>query len=242
MKILLLGGTHEAVKIAESLILKGYTIEYSLAGVAGQPMLDCPIRCGGFGGWQGLQTYLQANAFSHLIDVTHPYANAISRNASRAAKAQNMPLYRYQRPAWQADNRDRWIEVDNRWEAIKIAIAPYKRPFFSIGRWPLQHREDRPAHQCWLVRTLAPDGIQDAAIHTLNACGPFEHQSERNLLRLLSVDVVVSKNSGGDAVFAKIAAARDLRLPVVLLRRPPLCEQAGLVFEDINDLLGALPG
>jgi precorrin-6A/cobalt-precorrin-6A reductase len=52
--------------------------------------------------------------------------------------------------------------------------------------------------------------------------GPFAEADERALLEQHRVEVVVAKNSGGPATYGKIAAARALALPVIMLRRPSL--------------------
>jgi precorrin-6A/cobalt-precorrin-6A reductase len=44
------------------------------------------------------------------------------------------------------------------------------------------------------------------------------------LLRTYAIGALVSKNSGGDATYAKLIAARELDLPVVMVQRPPLPE------------------
>jgi precorrin-6A/cobalt-precorrin-6A reductase len=49
----------------------------------------------------------------------------------------------------------------------------------------------------------------------------------------------VTKDSGGAATSAKLTAARDLRLPVVVVRRPPLPE--GLTaLPDVRGVLDRL--
>ena len=50
--------------------------------------------------------------------------------------------------------------------------------------------------------------------------GPFDVAAEIDLMRRHRIDVVVSKNSGGAATYAKIEAARALTLPVALLTPP----------------------
>ena len=56
----------------------------------------------------------------------------------------------------------------------------------------------------------------------LLARGPFPEADERALLEKYGIDAVVSKNSGGDATYGKIAAARALGIDVIMIRRSPL--------------------
>ena len=239
MKILLLGGTRDALSIAESLIAADHTLIYSIAGVAGTPEIDCEVRVGGFGGRNGLVAELTERRIDLLIDATHPYAATISAHARYASAAAGIPLYRYNRPPWQAQPGDHWIDVDNDWPAVAAAIAPYRRPFFTIGNTPLDHVNDIRSEQEWLVRTLAAHNISDSRIHIISARGPFKAEGERALMRLSGVDVLIAKNSGGSAVAAKIEVARELGIPVVLLKRP-LLEPVSHEFTDTAALVDAV--
>ncbi len=52
--------------------------------------------------------------------------------------------------------------------------------------------------------------------------GPFTQTDDYALLTAHHIEIVVAKNSGGDATYGKIAAARRLGLAVIMLRRPVL--------------------
>ena len=67
------------------------------------------------------------------------------------------------------------------------------------------------------------------------ARGPFTEADELALFRQHRIDAVVSKNSGGAATYAKIAAARALSLPVVMIARP-----ASVPGDVTADVEGAL--
>ena len=43
---------------------------------------------------------------------------------------------------------------------------------------------------------------------------------ERQLLRDYQIQAIVSKNSGGGATYAKVIAARELGLPIIMVQRP----------------------
>jgi precorrin-6A/cobalt-precorrin-6A reductase len=66
----------------------------------------------------------------------------------------------------------------------------------------------------------------------LTARGPFPQTSEQALLEAHGISIIVSKNSGGSAAYGKIAAARALSLPVIMLRRPRLAEVAAVDTVD----------
>ncbi|MGW7771688.1 cobalt-precorrin-6A reductase [Pseudomonas machongensis] len=219
-RILLLGGVTEALAIAR---LLGPEHVYSLAGIGRIPQdLACQVRVGGYGGADGLADYLRRERIELLIDATHPYAAQISANAAQAAKAAGIPCWALRRPAWQPQPGDDWREVVD-WDALIDALAPFKRPLFTLGREPLQHLEDIPAHQFWTLRALeACPGNERCEV--IGARGPFHLEDERALFERRQIDVLVSKNSGSAATEPKLEVARERGVPVLVLKRPELPE------------------
>jgi len=234
-RILLLGGTGDALQIARQL---GPRHMYSLAGLGKVPDdLACAVRVGGFGGSEGMARYIEDEAIALVIDATHPYAARISANAARASQAARVPVWALRRPGWQPQAGDDWRMVAD-WNELADALAPFRKPLFTLGREPLAHLDDIPPHQFWTVRCL--DSYPDTArARILASRGPFTLEGERALFALQGFDVVVSKNSGGGATEAKLEVARERGLPVVMLRRPEL-PAVDREFERIGDLLDAL--
>ena len=240
MKILLLGGTQDALYIAKRLLENQHQVEYSIAGLVGSPTLDCAVRVGGFGGASGLAKYLSQSDFDCLVDATHPYAENISEHAVTASELCQVPLVRYTRPAWQSQPGDNWTPVSGDWQSIVNAINRYRRPFFTIGRQPLYHTDDALPSQHWLIRTLAANDTGKHNVRVLRSRGPFDCNTERALMSLTGVDVLISKNSGGPSVAAKIDAARELRIPVIMLRRPVITA-VEKDYADPDTLVATLP-
>ncbi|CAB3694411.1 cobalt-precorrin-6A reductase [Paraburkholderia rhynchosiae] len=234
-RVLLLGGTGDALRIARELRPGDV---YSLAGLGKVPDdLPCAVRVGGFGGSEGMARYIEHEGIGLVIDATHPYAAQISANAAQASCSTRVPCWALRRPAWQPQAGDDW-RVVNDWSELTDALAPFRRPLFTLGREPLAHLDEIPAHQFWFVRCL--DSHPDTTrARILAARGPFTLEGERALFALQGFDVVVSKNSGGSATEAKLEVARDRHLPVVLLRRPQL-PAVDREFERVADLLQAL--
>ncbi len=234
-RVLLLGGTGDAMQIARQLDPQDV---YSLAGLGKVPAdLACTVRVGGFGGADGLARYLHDEDIGLLVDATHPYAVRISANAAAAARVQRVPCWAVCRAPWQPQAGDDWRMVDD-WTGIALALAPFSRPLFTLGREPLAHLHEIPPHQFWIVRCLdAQPGTERSRV--LDARGPFSVEGERALFGEHRIDVVVSKNSGGKATEAKLDVARELGLPVVMVRRPPLAH-VDREFESPAQLLAAL--
>lgn len=223
-RVLILGGTTEARGLADVLTASDHVVITSLAGRTIEPRRPLgEIRVGGFGGASGLADYLRNVRIDALIDATHPYAAAISAHAVEAANSAGCPLLRFERTPWQPQNGDRWIVVDSLAAAAKVTPELGRRAFLTIGVkeldsfagidgvWFLVRLVDRPS-----------DPITLAHYELILARGPFNAADERELLRRHRIDVVIAKNSGGDSTYGKIAAARELGLPVLLLRRPVL--------------------
>lgn len=235
VRVLLLGGTGDALKIARTLAPGDV---YSLAGLGKVPDdLVCAVRVGGFGGVEGLARYLGEAGIGLVVDATHPYAARISANAASACHEAGVPYWALRRAAWEPRPGDDWRLVEN-WQAVAQALAPYARPLFTLGREPLAHLGEIPAHQYWVVRCLDAHAGNERA-HVVDARGPFSIEGERALFDAWRIDAVVSKNSGGKATEAKLEVARERGLPVIMLRRPAL-PAADRAFDDPSALADAI--
>jgi precorrin-6A/cobalt-precorrin-6A reductase len=236
--ILILGGTTEARELGQR--LAGRTdveVTLSLAGRTASPLAQAvPVRRGGFGGIAGLTQYLRDNAIDALIDATHPYAPTISAHALDAASQMNTPMIALCRPAWRAVAGDRWAEVLDAHEAVRALGVEPRHVFLALGRQEIAHFASAPQHH-YLIRSVDPvePPLAVPYAHYLLARGPFEEEQERALLLAHAIDVIVAKNSGGQATYGKIAAARMLGIPVMLLKRPPELpvQRVGTVAEAI---------
>ncbi len=221
--VLILGGTGEAMQLAQC--LKDHSAFAPLMSFAGRTrdlrLPPIPHRVGGFGGAHGLAAYLREGGFAAVVDATHPFAARMSDNAVAACAEARVPLAVFTRPAWTRQTGDTWIEVDDAASAAAALGGTPRTVFLAIGRQDLGAFRGGVAHR-YVVRAVdAPDA--DALPHgarVIAARGPFAADEELALLRHEEIDVVVSKNSGGSATYGKIAAARQLGLPVVMLKRP----------------------
>ena len=227
MKILILGGTAEAAGLARALAedLRVAAIT-SLAGRTRAPaVVPGELRVGGFGGPEALAGYLTDNAIDLVVDATHPFAAQISRNAAQACDAAGVPRLLLARPPWTALPGDDWRPAADTAAAAAALPGLGRRAFLAIGRQELAAFAG--LNDCWfLVRLVeAPEAPPPLADYRLVlGRGPFAVEEEIELLRDHRIHVVVSKNSGGAGASAKIAAARERALPVVMIERPPAPE------------------
>ena len=223
MRILVLGGTAEASALAAKLAERSdIDAILSLAGRTSNPRPSpLPTQIGGFGGAVGLARWLTEHHTAAVVDATHPFAAAMSRNAVEACKRLGLPLLGLRRPPWRAQPGDRWIEVATMADAVPALGTAARRVFLTIGRLELAPFAAAPQH-FYLVRSIEPvgDALPVPHVQSLQVRGPFDEAGERALLESEHIDIVVTKNSGGSATYAKIAAARALGLPVVVVARP----------------------
>lgn len=227
-KILILGGTGEAYRLAEMLDAAGWAVTTALAGRTEAPRLPRgAVRIGGFGGAAGLAHFIAETGTALVIDATHPFAAAISANASDAAGMAGVPLLRVVRPAWAA--RAGWQDVETL-EAAAEALPPGARVFLAIGRQgidPFFARKDCRFF-CRLIGMR--DDIPDDWV-VIAERGPFTQDEETALFTRHGITHLVSKNSGAAAVAAKLDAAERLGIAVLMVRRPalPFAEEVGSV-------------
>jgi precorrin-6A/cobalt-precorrin-6A reductase len=237
-RILILGGTAEARRLAERMAARAdLEVTLSLAGRTASPVAQpVPVRVGGFGGSDGLAQYLKRERIAALIDATHPYAAVMAGNALRAAATTGVPLLALKRPPWAEVVGDRWSEaVDMRAAVDALGTVPC-RVFLALGRKELTPFVAAPQHH-YLVRSVDPvePPLDLPHAHYVTARGPFAEADDRALLTAHGIEIVVAKNSGGGATYGKIAAARGLGVAVILLRRPAL--PAVLTVATVDDAM-----
>jgi precorrin-6A/cobalt-precorrin-6A reductase len=237
-RLLILGGTGDAVKLASLAIdLPGLELITSLAGRTRAPKsLIGEVRIGGFGGEAGLVEYLTTEKIDLLIDATHPFAAQISENAAGAVTKVGIPRLMLIRPEWVRSSLDNWIEVESVEAAVDAIPATSERIFLTIGRQQLAPFASLTDKWC-LMRSIDPPDLTIPLPpgKLLLDRGPFSLQQERQLLIDYRIDAIVSKNSGGDATYAKIIAARELGLPVIMVQRPIVPDG-----DRVGDVLGAM--
>lgn len=220
--VVILGGTEQARLLAAALAARpGVRVVSTLAGRVARPRLPAgEVRIGGFGGPDGLAEWLRREHVDAIVDATHPFAERISASAGEAARLAGVPLLMLRRPGWSAEPGDDWRWVVSLDEAARLLPATGRRAFLTTGRQGL------PAFAgvsgVWfLIRCVdPPQPPLPTDMQLLLARGPYTVDGELALMTEHRIDVLVTKDSGGSATSAKLAAARRLGLPVIVVRRP----------------------
>lgn len=223
--LLILGGTGEAAALAHAAQARfGETLSIttSLAGRTAYPApLTGAVRVGGFGGATGLGAYLRAHRVDILIDATHPFAATMSHHARLAAEAAGVPRLMLIRPPWVRQAGDHWIGVPDLVAAAATAAALGRRIFLTVGGGdlaPFARFRDR----YFVIRLVDPPEtpLPFAAYDIVVGRGPFALADETRLIAEHAIDLLVCKASGGAATAAKLVAAREAGLPIVMVDRP----------------------
>ncbi|WP_371347108.1 cobalt-precorrin-6A reductase [Ancylobacter sp. IITR112] len=240
-RLLILGGTAEARDLAAALAARGgFAVSLSLAGRTRNPLaVEAPTRSGGFGGVDGLEAYLKTERIDALIDATHPFAATMSHHAHEAARRAGVPLLALLRPEWQRQPRDVWTDATDIPEAVaRLGPAP-RRVLVALGRNEVRALEAAPQH-AYLVRSIDPvdPPLAVPEVRYIEARGPFAEADEHALLTAHRIDAILSKNSGGEATYGKIEAARALGIEVIMVARPP--RPPVETVESVDQVLGWL--
>ncbi|WP_347093893.1 cobalt-precorrin-6A reductase [Sphingomonas parapaucimobilis] len=218
--ILLLGGTTEASALATALAARGERAVLSYAGRTEAPRAQAiPTRIGGFGGVEGLADHMRREGVTHLVDATHPFAARISANAIAAAERAGVQLLALTRPEWVEGPGDRWTRVADTEQAVAALGSDPARIFLALGRQTIGDFASAPQH-FYLLRFVDAAEPTLPHHHLVVDRGPFTLAGELALLREHQIQVIVAKNAGGSGARAKLDAARELGLPVVMIDRP----------------------
>ncbi len=217
----MLGGTTEASEAARA--LAGADAVFSYAGRTHAPLAQpLPTRIGGFGGVAGLMNYLRGEDITHVIDATHPFAAQMSRNAHAACTALGLPLLALQRGPWVEMAGDKWHHVADIADAVAALPKHPARVFLAIGKQNLAPFAALQQHHFLLRLVDAPDALPLPNCAVVIAKGPFDVAGDTALLGAHRISHIIAKNAGGAGASAKLAAARALGLPVIMIARPDL--------------------
>jgi precorrin-6A/cobalt-precorrin-6A reductase len=238
-RLLILGGTGEAAALAKA---AGEHFEddletvSSLAGRTNKPRsLPGMVRTGGFGGAEGLAQWLREAEIDMVIDATHPYAARISANARAACETLGVDRIVLWRPPWTAQPGDNWISVADAAEAAELLPRVGKRAFLALGSGQLRQFGDVAG--VWLMSRVAeaPKPHSTPPGFVIVGRGPFSVDDELRLMEERDIDLLVSRNSGGEATVGKITAARRRGIPVIMLERP--APEPGEQCSDLKEVL-----
>lgn len=192
----------------------------SLAGAVRRPLAQgVPTRVGGFGGEAGFLRVIAEEGIGAVVDATHPFAARITARTVALCAREGVPYLRLERPGWPAGPGDRWTWVDDAGGAV-AAIPAGAAVFLATGRQSVGDYAGLTG-PVW-ARVIDPpeEPFPLARGGWVTGRPPFPAEAEAALFRRLGVEWVVAKDSGASEAEGKLAAARELGLPVAMIRRP----------------------
>ncbi|MCY4044963.1 MAG: precorrin-6A/cobalt-precorrin-6A reductase [Cellvibrionales bacterium] len=247
MTCLILGGTKDARDFADQFVAANIPVIYSIKGLVRTPDLPCKVIVGGFSQFGGLSNFIKDNLITSILDATHPYADKMTQAAVNASIHNQIPCWVFDRPAWQPEALDHWVDV-NDWQDVAdflLANPSFQRVFLSAGQLPeafLSRLSSELASIGFILRTaVKPKATLPQNIRWIKAIGPFNYQDELTLANASPYDLMVSKNSGGKSTYSKLVVARDKQIPVLMFKRPHLPNNAEIVAET-SDIVGCVKG
>jgi precorrin-6A/cobalt-precorrin-6A reductase len=224
MRILIFGGTGEAIDLANGLVRQGHQVTTSLAGRTRKPRLpNGHIHKGGFGGTQGLVDFIGRNGFEYIIDATHPFAATMSTHIVDACIELNRPMLRLVREAWQAGVDDDWHHVSSI-EAAAKQLPAGAHVLVTVGRQHIEPLALRDDCKVFIRAIEHPEVILPSHVSVILERPPFRLVDELAFMRSNSVTHLVTKNAGGDQTAAKLEAARMIGAKTIMIERPLLPE------------------
>jgi len=223
MKVLLLAGTNEARRLAQALAEARIDTLASLSGATRVAQkLPVPTRVGGFGGAAGFLDVIKCETITHVIDATHPFAHQITDRTHCICTDNNIPYLHILRPEWHPEQGDNWTMISNEEDAAHH-IPSGSTVFLATGRQTLPRYSG--LKECRVIcRQIDPpdEPFPFPGGEFLVSRPPFTVEDEEKLFRALNVDYLVVKNAGGVSSRTKLDAARELNIPVLMLRRPKM--------------------
>lgn len=241
MKILILGGTEEARRLARTLVALGHDVTSSLAGRTQEPVLpEGKVRRGGFGGAIGLADYLRREGIERLVDATHPFAAQISHNAVAAAAQTGVALVRCLRPKWVSAPGQAWTEVADT-EAAADVLPQGARVLLTTGHTGLDTFLARTDCRFFVRVIETPMRALPAHAELVTGRPPYGLERERALLKTHRITHLVSKNSGGQQTADKLIAAAEGGVEVIMIARPdyPPAVEAATVDAALALIIGS---
>ncbi len=216
--LVIVGGTGEARRVAELVDHAGAPVTTTLAGRtdAAAPIAG-NVRRGGFGSTENMVSWLRQIRATAMLDATHPFAAAMHHRCAEVADVTGLALLRLERPSWiTRPDSGTWHLVSDHAAAL---AAIHRRPaLVTVGHQHAHAYDDDGV----IARMTQPPAVGLAHAEVLVARGPFTHAEELSLFRRRGVATLVTKDSGGWATAAKLDAAAECGVDVVMIRRPPL--------------------
>lgn len=230
MRKIIFGGTTEGREIACQCAAQGDDILVCVFSEAGRRQLPEGMNCH-VGPLNADEMAEKARAFGaeEIIDATHPFAEAVTRNIRACAEKTGIPMRRIHRSSdREADFSDAVTWVDSAQEAAELLGKESGNIFLATGSNTVGVYAAALGTDRLYVRVLPNqrsiekcDQAGMPASHVIAMQGPFSEELNGALYRLWRIRHLVSKDSGDvGGVREKVLPALAMGIHVVMIRRP----------------------
>ncbi|MDA8233264.1 MAG: precorrin-6A reductase [Clostridia bacterium] len=249
--ILVLGGTADSRMVVRELKKAGYPVmvsvvsHYGGALASGESPDEVLIQALDAGKLTELLRGLKIRA---VVDATHPYARNISAMALRICQELGVKYLRFSRPGASLPEHPLITIATGYPEAAEAAARTGEVVFLTTGSKTLEvFTEVAGRLERKIIARVLPDpqviekclklGLQPGQIIAMQ--GPFSKELNKAMFQQTGARVVVTKESGHvGGVDAKVEAALELAIPVVVIARPEE-ENQGL-YKTVTKIIGAI--
>ncbi|WP_199426556.1 precorrin-6A reductase [Thermaerobacillus caldiproteolyticus] len=195
-----------------------------------------------------MEALIQQQDIKAVVDASHPFAEEASKNAISAAHSANVPYIRYERKS-QPFRSEKLTVVKDYEEAALLAAEKKGVILLTTGSKTLHIFAEKLLHlpNVRLIARMLPRkdniekceqlGIPQKNIVAIQ--GPFTKEFNQALFQQFGVTLLITKESGKEgAVDEKIAAAEELGIETILIRRPTL--DYGTVYSEFSGVITTL--
>ncbi len=224
--VLIFGGTTEGRLAVKVLDEAGSPYYYSTRGNVQQIECKHGTRIAGGMDHETMVEFCTTHSIRLIIDAAHPFASLLHATVAGVSEQLDLPVIRLERRYPPRDESLVWCDSFD--DAINylelhginnlLALSGVQTIVKLQRYW-----EKHPCHFRVLDREDSRETARRAGFPVENLLFWHEGQDELALFRQLRPGAILTKESGESGYYEeKITAARQLGIPVIVIRRPPL--------------------
>ena len=224
--ILIFGGTTEGRTAVKVLDEAGSPYYYSTRGNAQQIECKHGTRVAGGMDCDAMTEFCSTHNIRLIIDAAHPFASLLHTTVATVSEQLDLPVIRLERRYPPRDESLVWCDTFD--DAIDYLESHEIRDLLALSGVQTitklqRYWKKHPCHFRVLDRDDSREIARRAGFPAENLLFWQEGQDELTLFRQLRPGAILTKESGESGYYEeKITAARQLGIPVIVIRRPSL--------------------
>ena len=224
--ILIFGGTTEGRTAVKVLDEAGSPYYYSTRGNAQQIECKHGTRVAGGMDCDAMTEFCSTHNIRLIIDAAHPFASLLHTTVATVSEQLDLPVIRLERRYPPRDESLVWCDTFD--DAIDYLESHEIRDLLALSGVQTitklqRYWKKHPCHFRVLDRDDSREIARRAGFPAENLLFWQEGKDELTLFRQLRPGAILTKESGESGYYEeKITAARQLGIPVIVIRRPSL--------------------